>query len=177
MINLKKSFTQKKLDLLGIRINLYWTSIKQLTLILKKIMKRKLKIFFSQKSFFFSNIHHLNKIKNSKFKAYNFYIKLHPAMMDHELINFLKSEYTNLIFIGSNVNYKHLSIRFQKFFLFEFPVKIGISLIKDKKKVYFFKYNDHEIHTSTNKNFKKIFKNYKNLKYLKNISKLEKVLR
>ena len=133
--------------------------------------------FFSQKSFFFSNIHHLNKIKNSKFKAYNFYIKLHPAMMDHELINFLKSEYTNLIFIGSNVNYKHLSIRFQKFFLFEFPVKIGISLIKDKKKVYFFKYNDHEIHTSTNKNFKKIFKNYKNLKYLKNISKLEKVLR
>ena len=131
---------------------------------------------FNKKSSFYKKLNWLNSTQDKNEDKIRLFVKLHPSINNSSFIENLEKLFSNLIFIKEQISYEDLKKNFNTFILSTFPVKIGISLLLDKKKIYFFDLDGDSKLLSNKINFNKIFKS-KNIYQFKNKKDLIKIFK
>ena len=116
---------------------------------------------FFKKSSFYKNLELINKIKKKNTEKIEFFVKLHPSINNSNFIEDLKKVFSNLKFIQEQISYDFMKKNFNTYILAEFPVKIGISLLLDRKNFFYLNINQNEKFLKNKVNFNEIFKNKK----------------
>jgi hypothetical protein len=129
---------------------------------------------FFKKSSFYKNLELINKIEKKYNEKIQFFVKLHPSINNSNFIEDLQKVFCNLIFIQEQISYDFMKQNFNTFILAEFPVKIGLSLLIDKKNFFYLDVNLNEKFLKNKINFNEILKNKKitKLNLKKNFAKI-----
>jgi hypothetical protein len=131
--------------------------------------------FFMPKSFFFKKLDWLENFFKEKC-IFNVYLKMHPAMeQNYQLCNYIEKNFKQIKLL-KNFSYKNLSSNFNNFILMEFPVKIALNLLKNKKNISFLSFHEVEKFFIYKKNFNKILKLLPNAKIINSYSDLKNYL-